>query len=124
MDTQTNTPLCTFLANYRKWNIQFASQDELRSHAGKPHGDDIFFGLCNFEEATIYILETLDAQALITTLVHELTHCYLFSYTQGSSEFDEEDICNLNANMYMFVNSVMEDFLDASGIGETYEIDK
>lgn len=43
----------------------------------------------------IYVSDELDAESAKVTLMHELTHAYVYcTQVQGLSELDEEDLCN------------------------------
>lgn len=52
------------------------------------------FGECNYGLAKITISKNLDKTLLYSTIVHELTHAYLFEYGMPRETYSQEDMCN------------------------------
>lgn len=54
----------------------------------------ICFGVCNHAYHTIYIDKNLNRSSKFNTLVHELTHAYIYSYLLSKPEsYTEEELC-------------------------------
>jgi hypothetical protein len=51
-------------------------------------------GECNYESAKITISKNLDKPLLYSTIVHELTHAYLFEYGLYDKKYSNENVCN------------------------------
>lgn len=51
-------------------------------------------GECNYELAKITISKNLDKQLSYSTIVHELTHAYLFECGIYDKEYSNENVCN------------------------------
>jgi hypothetical protein len=64
------------------------------------------FGITDCANLIIYIVgDGIDNQIIKTTIIHELTHAYLFSLGIRADAFDEEDICYfVEANAWAILN--------------------
>lgn len=51
-------------------------------------------GECNYKTSTITISTSIDSNLTYTTIVHELTHAYLFEYGLISKTYNNEHVCN------------------------------
>ena len=106
LDTKNNKCeklICSFDAGYtaRKYRIYVKSElDEKES-----------VGYTDYQEAKIY-LKFLDLHLLHKTLIHELTHVWLYEngHNQSDRQFDNEDICEINANSYDFIYDILKLF--------------
>ena len=61
----------------------------------------------------IFIAEDLSQEQKRITLIHELTHCYIWCYGTRFETCDEEDICNINMNSHDMINKIVEDYFKA-----------
>lgn len=68
-------------------------------------------GYTNYQEAKIFI-KFLDLNMVHKTLVHELTHAWMFEngHNQSEREFNNEDVCEICANSYDFIYDTLKCF--------------
>lgn len=95
--------ICSFDAGYtaRKYRIYVKSElDEKES-----------VGYTDYQEAKIY-LKFLDLNIVHKTLIHELTHVWLYEngHNQSEKQFNNEDICEIQANSFDFIYDVLSLF--------------
>lgn len=79
-----------FNVNGLGWCIEYVPEDKvyMNEHGG------MFFGLTEYNKQFISIREGLSKQMTRQTVIHELCHCFLFSYGISCDWYDEEQICN------------------------------
>ena len=102
----------TFKLNNISWKIKEVTKDFLNEHYKQhhdgEHGKSLYvFGLCQYPSSTIYLNKDLSPSQKRKTLMHELTHCYLWSVGMQFDKFEEEDICNVVASSHEFVLSIV-----------------
>lgn len=51
------------------------------------------FGECHYKDLEIQLLQGMSYEIKRRTLIHEVTHAFIFSYGLDSCEMDEEFIC-------------------------------
>lgn len=66
---------------------------------------DIVFGETNVYNKEILILDSLCSTDTFSTIVHELTHAFIFEYGFNDIMFDEEDLC---AFMGAYIKQIFE----------------
>lgn len=69
--------------NKRDYKIEIKDSDSLEG-----------LGLTNYKKGIIEILDNLDKELTKSTILHELTHAYLFEYGMPKEEYTLEDVCN------------------------------
>ena len=57
--------------------------------------ESVFFGSCNYQDETIELLSTLSPQKKKDTLVHELTHAFVFENGHTEDTYSLEKLCDL-----------------------------
>jgi len=66
------------------------SQDDKRMN---PDDDGkCYLGLCDYKKATIRIMKDMTYEVTRMTVIHEVVHCFLFSY--GINVEDNESMCD------------------------------
>lgn len=79
--------------NNRVWKIKFVSENN--KNLCQSDGEQVC-GITHYRTSTIYIVKTLEKSLMFDTLVHELTHAYLFVYGFAQFEsFTEENVCDV-----------------------------
>lgn len=85
--------------NKKGWEVRLLSEDEMIEHFKKTSRDEenmgFLFGCCDKINQQILICKSLHVEARISTLKHELTHAWLWSYGRCDDEFSEEDLCDV-----------------------------
>ena len=95
-----------FIVNGYDWEITFVNGNEPKMNAdGK-----LQFGLTEFIEQKISIRDDLSDRATRTTVIHELSHCFLFVYGIDSGVYDEEAMCNFLGNYADAIISLADRF--------------
>lgn len=99
-----------FKMNGRTWEIKEVSQEALRLQNGEIDGA-YFFGLTIPNRQEIWLWEDLKEQQKRQTLLHELMHCYSFSYiTFNMVEFKEDDWADISANSHDIIHDIAESY--------------
>ena len=105
-------------------NIRRANEEEnLKSI------DTRYYGITYCDIQKIYIDEDLPADRKKSTLIHELTHCYIDNYiTHCEKQYTEEDVADIVANSYDIIHEIVEQYNSYelkkkfANIGETINI--
>nr|DAY03329.1 MAG TPA: PORTAL PROTEIN [Caudoviricetes sp.] len=80
-----------FKANNLSWNIDFVNED--KSLMNSDNG--MYFGLTEYKSQQISIRTGLSKEMTRETVIHELVHCFLFSFgVCGFTSLNEEQVCN------------------------------
>ena len=95
--------VCSFGAGYTERTYRIYIKSEL--------DDKENVGYTDYQEAKIY-LKFLDMQIVHKTLIHELTHVWLYEngHNQSEKQFNNEDVCEVLANSYDFIYDVLQLF--------------
>ncbi len=97
-----------FVMGDRTFEIELVSQDELHNHNKKINdGTANYFGMFLPYSQKILLSKELTSDQQIKTLIHELTHCYLWCYSTPCDSYDEEDICNICSNSLKMIFSIL-----------------
>jgi len=82
-----------FVINKRNWNVKLVAEDS--KYLCVEEGEEVC-GITSFAKATIYLNKEIDKDVMKDTIVHELTHAYLFTYGFNQFEnFNEENVCDV-----------------------------
>ena len=65
-----------FKANNLSWNIDFVNEDKSLMNSDK----EMYFGLTEYQSQKISIRTGLSKEMTRETVLHELVHCFLFSF--------------------------------------------
>lgn len=76
--------------NGMKWNIEFLNKDDDRLY----YEDDYCLGITLFNELKIFLSNDMPCDLCKQTVIHELTHAFLFSYGIHLNTDDEESVCD------------------------------
>ena len=70
-------------------------------------------GFTNYQEAKNYI-KCLDMHMITKTLIHELTHAWLYEngHNQVERQFNYEDVCEICACSYEFIYDTLKQFYE------------
>ena len=80
-----------FTVNNLEWTMGFANEDTVLLN----NGEKIILGLTEYIPQTISIRKGMSKQMTRRTVIHELCHCFLFSFGFCAGSYDEEAVCNL-----------------------------
>lgn len=79
-----------FKANKLNWTIEYADED----HISMNDEGGIYFGRAVYLEQKIFIRTGMSTELTRETVIHELVHCFLFSYgIKGTEKYSEEQMC-------------------------------
>lgn len=83
-----------FYIKSRRWKMVLVNDDD---EVLERNEDEMSVcGITHFSKATIYINKDIDVDVMADTIIHELTHAYLFVYGFGQVEnFTEEMVCDI-----------------------------
>lgn len=83
-----------FTIKNNTWKLKLVADDS--KYLEKADDEMSVCGITHFAHATIYINKEIDKEVMLDTIIHELTHAYLFVYGFGQVEnFTEEMVCDL-----------------------------
>jgi Zn-dependent peptidase ImmA (M78 family) len=97
-----------FRLNNVIWTIKEISEEEMQYHCG--HEGWFTHGCTQYKENTIYINKSTHEKE--RTLIHELTHVWLYMYghNQDEKKFDNEDVCEIVASINDFINRIVNSY--------------
>ena len=99
-----------FELNDIDWTIKLVHTNTIVDRYNKENEEksSFVFGLTIYPDNEIWINESLFDDEKLRTLIHELTHCYLWSYGFNNvSEYTEEMVCDIMASAYKFINKTI-----------------
>lgn len=98
-----------FKMNNRTYEIKEVSQEDLRQEIGEIEGD--YFGLTLPKNQEIWLWKELNNEQKRITLIHELSHCYMFNHiTFNKTNFSEDDWADITANSHDIIHKIVEDY--------------
>lgn len=101
-----------FKMNDRTFIIRKVSKNEMWGDAGQAKSpNENYFGRFMPYEQEIWLSEDLSPEQEIVTLIHELTHCYIWAYMSPLESCNEEDICYVSANSHIIINRIVSDYI-------------
>lgn len=80
-----------FTVNKLEWTMELVDEDKVLLNKE----DGVILGLTDYIVQTISIRKGMSEQLTRRTVIHELCHCFLFSFGFNVSAYDEETVCNL-----------------------------
>ena len=100
--------IMTFYINRKKWKITEISNAEMITNVGDLEG--FTHGVTEYSTLVIKLNE--DAPDKRKTLIHELTHCFMyeFGHNQHTKEFNNEDVCEICACSHDLIHEIVEDY--------------
>lgn len=104
-----------FKMNEKEWEIKEISQEEMKSelkkHYEEPTQNGRYYGLTFSDNQTIFIDKDLHKERKKSTLLHELSHCYIVTYiTHQEKNYNEEDVCDILSNAHYIIHNIVEDY--------------
>lgn len=102
-----------FKINNNDWKIIEKEKQELLDVYNAENNDDakFVFGVCIYPKHEIWINKDMCEEQKVSTLKHELTHCYIWSYGfYNAPHFTDEMVCDIVAGCNDFINSVVKDY--------------
>lgn len=72
--------------------------------------ENFVFGFTCYSNHKIYLNKNQCNEELKRTLIHELTHCWLWSYGASYSSYSEEAVCETLSASYMFMNETIKNY--------------
>ncbi len=96
-----------FLVNKLDWEMDFEEGDKI--HLNK--GEVVYLGLTDYVNQKISIRNGLSQQLTRSTVIHELCHCFLFSFGFNADSYTEEAVCNLFGSHAEAILSLTDRFL-------------
>lgn len=103
-----------FEINYLKWKIIKIPNEELqnlRRKIGEEQNtkydeESWYYGFCDCAHQIIYINEYLCIEEQQRTLIHELTHAWLWSHGTSYTQYCEDAVCDIVASIYYFISQI------------------
>ena len=103
----------TFEMNSRIYTIKFVTQQQMYSESNE--ANDLkgnYFGKFLPYKQEIWLSKDLSYQQSLFTLVHELTHCYIWAFNTNMEQLIEEDICNINSNSFFIICEIITKYIN------------
>lgn len=111
-----------FKMNNREWTITEVSQQAIKNmqnirKANEEENlksiDMRYYGITYCDIMQIYIDKDLPEERKKSTLIHELTHCYIDSYiTHSEQEYSEEDVADIVSNSYDIIHEIVDKYFE------------
>lgn len=111
-----------FKINNREWLIIEKSQQTIKNiqntrRANKEEDlnsiDTRYYGITYCDILKIYIDKDLPEARKKSTLIHELTHCYIDNYiTHCDKNYTEEDVADIVANSYDIIHEIVDKYFE------------
>ena len=105
-----------FKMNNEEWEIKKISNAEMNIMMPSDKKESFTHGSTQYDELTIYLNE--DAKSIRKTLIHELTHCFMyeFGHNQWEKEYNNEDVCEIVTSSYDIIHKIVEDYFGENKI--------
>ena len=97
-----------FVVNNLEWTMNFVDADK----AFLNENGNTILGLTEYVSQTISIRKGMSEQLTRNTVIHELCHCFLFSFGFCSESYDEEAICNLFGSHADSILELTDEFME------------
>lgn len=101
-----------FYMNDLPYIIKEVDEIEILNYKNEIAGDGHYLGLFTPTNSTIYINTNLSEEQKRKTLIHELTHCYIWSYCTQIEQLNEDDLCNINANSFDIIYEILDGYFN------------
>lgn len=111
-----------FKINNRTWSIEEKSQSEIKSIQNQRKANEEenikslstrYYGITYCDIMQIYIDKDLPEERKKSTLIHELTHCYIDNYiTHSEQEYSEEDVADIVSNSYDIIHEIVDKYFE------------
>lgn len=109
-----------FKINNRDWTIIEETQEQIKTIQNKRKAnesenikslDTRYYGITYCDICTIYIDQDLSQNVKKSTLIHELTHCYIDNYiTHTYESYSEEDVADIVSNSYDIIHEIVDKY--------------
>src|SRR5574344_1325754 len=105
-----------FKINNKTWNIKELSQKDMRAeikkHYETPVQEGKYYGLTYADIQTIFLDKDLCQERKISTLIHELGHCYILTYITHLSgkQYSEEDVVDIISNSHYIIDDIVKKY--------------
>lgn len=102
------------MINGLKWDIQLADREYLIDRYNHEHEEKCTyaFGVTDYVNHIVYINKELSPQQFKKTLLHELTHAYIWSVGMCNyDDFSEENVCDIVSSCLEIIYKIADDFL-------------
>lgn len=99
-----------FKINNSEWQIKEISNADMNMIENSDLKETFTHGTTQYSENTIYI--NADCPCKRKTLIHELTHCFMYEYghNQWNKHFNNEDVCEISASSHDTIHKIVEDY--------------
>ena len=111
-----------FKINNRDWTIIEETQEQIKTIQNKRKANDSeniksldtrYYGITYCDIYTIYIDQDLSQCVKKSTLIHELTHCYIDNYiTHTDKTYNEEDVADIVSNSYDIIHEIADKYFE------------
>lgn len=111
-----------FKMNNREWTIIETSQIDIKGMQNTRYANENenlksitprYYGVTYCDIQKIYIDEDLPIDRKKSTLIHELTHCYIVNYiTHDSKKYSEEDVADIVSNSYDIIHEIVDKYFE------------
>lgn len=82
--------------------------DKDNEHLESKDESTFYAGTTDFRELKIYIDKTLPNALIEATIIHEITHAYLYAYGFSSEMMNEEELCVFMGRNMRFIYQLYE----------------
>lgn len=107
-----------FKINNKHWEIiELENEDfiatrndyKLEEHS-KPDDGNFVFGFCVYRYHKIYLNKAQCIDEKKSTLIHELTHAWLWTCGASYTQYEEEAVCDTISASYDTIHSIIEEY--------------
>lgn len=111
-----------FKINNKSWTIEEKSQSEIKKMQNERRAneeenvkslDTRYYGITYCDIQKIYIDKDLPTDRKKSTLIHELSHCYIDNYiTHCDKQYVEEDVADIVSNSYDIIAEIINKYFN------------
>lgn len=97
----------TIVVNSQEWEVIIpTTQEEFQDQVLKAFKkEERLYGFCEFDNEVIYLDPSIKESRILSVLIHELVHVYLFEHNHQKKNHSEEDMCH-------FLGAYAEEIVD------------
>ena len=111
-----------FVINGNKWVVSKKNGKVLVDKFNEDKTTDrvtYLFGLCVLPSHEIWLNEDMCFDQEVSTLKHELAHCWLWTYGMSYfSEYNEENLCDVISSVHDFIEENIQKYISLNKSSE------
>jgi hypothetical protein len=100
-----------FIMNDRTFKIKKVNQTQMYEESNEVYdGKGNYFGKFLPYKQEVWLDEKISGEQARKSLLHELTHCYIWSYMTILEQLNEEDVCYISSNSHDIIHEIVNNY--------------